>query len=111
MKIFDYTVIFEPIEAGGYMVVVPALPGIVTYGESLENAREMAKDAIKCHIEGLIEEFPWLSNRDKVYRRCRRRRNPLPHRKDGKLYLFDADLVGEWFSRLPGKDLEITLDD
>ena len=56
MKIFDDTVIFEPIEAGGYVVVVPALPGIVTYGESLENAREMAKDAIKCHIEGLIED-------------------------------------------------------
>ena len=56
MKILDYTVIFEPIENGGYMAVIPALPGVVTYGEDLDNAREMAIDAIKCHLEGLIKD-------------------------------------------------------
>jgi predicted RNase H-like HicB family nuclease len=40
---------------------VPALPGIVTYGPTIEEAREMARDAITCHIKGLLkdnEEIP-----------------------------------------------------
>jgi antitoxin HicB len=37
----------------GYQVTVPLLPGLVTYGRTLEEAREMARDAIECHIEGL----------------------------------------------------------
>jgi hypothetical protein len=40
---------------------VPALPGIVTYGPTLEDAREMARDAIACHLRGLLrdgEEIP-----------------------------------------------------
>ena len=37
----------------GYLVTVPLLPGLVTYGRTLEEAQEMAQDAIECHIEGL----------------------------------------------------------
>ncbi len=48
-----YIVKFKPAEEGGYVVTVPSLPGLVTYGETLEEAKEMAKDAIICHIEGL----------------------------------------------------------
>jgi len=40
-------------EHGGYTVTVPALPGRVTEGKDLEDARDMAKDAIRCYIEGL----------------------------------------------------------
>jgi len=46
---YQYTVIFEPAEEGGYNVVVPAIPEICTFGESLEEAREMAIDAIRCY--------------------------------------------------------------
>jgi predicted RNase H-like HicB family nuclease len=56
-----YTVIYERLLEGGYQVIVPALPGIVTYGRTLEEAREMAEDAIRCHIRGLLkdgEEIP-----------------------------------------------------
>ena len=56
MKILNYTVYFEPLEEGGYQVIVPALPGIITYGETLDEAREMAVDAIKCYCEGLIKD-------------------------------------------------------
>jgi len=45
MTIYKYTVLFEPIEEGGYNVVIPAIPEICTFGETLEEAREMAKDA------------------------------------------------------------------
>ena len=58
---YGYRVIYEPIAEGGYQVIVPALPGIVTYGRTLDEAREMAQDAIVCHLRGLIrdeEEIP-----------------------------------------------------
>jgi antitoxin HicB len=52
-KIYEYTAFFEANEHGGYTVTVPSLPGLVTEGRDLNNAREMAKDAIRCYIEGL----------------------------------------------------------
>jgi predicted RNase H-like HicB family nuclease len=42
-----YAVLFEPAEEAGYVVTCPALPGLVTEGDSLEEARAMAADAIR----------------------------------------------------------------
>ena len=56
-----YRVIYEPLSEGGFQVIVSALPGIVTYGRTIEEAREMAQDAIACHLQGLLkdnEEIP-----------------------------------------------------
>ncbi len=55
-KKYSYTVLFEPTEEGGYTVTVPALPGLVTEGATLEEARAMAADAIQCHIESLLKD-------------------------------------------------------
>lgn len=52
-KIYQFTAIFERNEDGGYTVTVPLLPGLVTEGKNLEDARLMAEDAIRCYIEGL----------------------------------------------------------
>jgi antitoxin HicB len=52
-RIREYTAFFEANEHGGYTVTVPSLPGLVTEGKDLEEARSMAKDAIQCYIEGL----------------------------------------------------------
>ena len=56
MADYGFTVLFEQLEEGGYQVIVPALPGIVTYGRTLSEAREMASDAIACHIRGLLKD-------------------------------------------------------
>jgi antitoxin HicB len=56
MKILNYTVLMTPDETGGYVVTCPALPGLVTEGDTLEEAREMAADAIRCYIESLLED-------------------------------------------------------
>ncbi len=54
---YHYTILLDPDpEEGGYTVTVPSLPGIVTQGETLEEAIAMAKDAIRCHIEGLLAD-------------------------------------------------------
>lgn len=37
----------------GYQVTVPLLPGVITFGRTLAEARAMARDAIRCHLEGL----------------------------------------------------------
>jgi len=58
---YRYTVVFEPAEEGGYVVTVPALPGLVSEGGTLEEAREMVKDAIRGYLESLRkhgEEIP-----------------------------------------------------
>jgi len=46
-----YTMQFDPLPEGGFSVFVPALPEVCTFGETLEEAREMAEDAIRCYLE------------------------------------------------------------
>lgn len=53
MREYSFTVLYEPLPEGGYNVIVPALPEICTFGETLDEAREMAMDAIKCVIESM----------------------------------------------------------
>jgi antitoxin HicB len=53
---YRYTALFEPAEEGGYVVTCPSLPGLVTEGETLEDAREMAAEAIRDYVETLSEE-------------------------------------------------------
>lgn len=52
----SFTVLFEPAEEGGYVVTVPALPGCVTEGDTLEEAQAMAKEAILAYIESLRKD-------------------------------------------------------
>lgn len=51
-----YTVVFRTEPEGGYTVLVPALPEIVTYGKTLEEARAMATEAIALSVEGRMED-------------------------------------------------------
>ena len=55
MKIYNYTVIFEPLTEGGYNVIIPAIPEICTFGETLDEAKKMARDAIRCYIESALK--------------------------------------------------------
>ena len=52
----QYTVLFEPAEEGGYVVTCPALPGLVTEGDTLVEARAMATDAIRAYLESLRKD-------------------------------------------------------
>lgn len=52
-KVYQYTAVFESNKNGGYTVTVPALPGLVTEGSDLKEAKNMAEDAIICYLEGL----------------------------------------------------------
>ena len=53
---YDFTVFFEPAVEGGYVVTCPALPGLVTEGDTLAEARRMARDAILAYVESLRKD-------------------------------------------------------
>ena len=55
MKTLNYRIRLEKEEEGGYTVIVPALTGCVTFGETVEEAIAMAKEAIEGYIETLID--------------------------------------------------------
>ena len=55
-KQYRFTVLFEPSEEGGYVATCPALPGLVTEGDTLQEARRMAKEAIRCYLESLLKD-------------------------------------------------------
>ena len=50
---FLFQIVFRPEPEGGYTVIVPSLPGCVTYGKTLEEAQVMAKEAIELYVETL----------------------------------------------------------
>ncbi|HEY1260542.1 MAG TPA: type II toxin-antitoxin system HicB family antitoxin [Stellaceae bacterium] len=53
---YRYTVLFEPAEEGGYIVTCPSLPGLATEGDTLEEARAMAADAVRGYLEVLAKD-------------------------------------------------------
>ncbi|MDO8690637.1 MAG: type II toxin-antitoxin system HicB family antitoxin [Dehalococcoidia bacterium] len=62
MEQLEYTVVLDPDEEGrGYTVTVPALPGCISEGDTLEEALENIKDAIQLYV-----------------RMCRRQGEPVP---------------------------------
>lgn len=52
----SYTVLYESLRNGGFQVSVPLLPGIVTFGRTFDEAREMARDAVRCYLEALKKD-------------------------------------------------------
>jgi predicted RNase H-like HicB family nuclease len=51
-----YTVLFKPAEEGGYVVTCPALPGLVTEGDTYEEAHARATEAIARYLESLQKD-------------------------------------------------------
>ena len=54
MAEYGYTTVFEPLPEGGFNVLIPAIPEICTFGDTMEEAREMARDAIWCYLESAV---------------------------------------------------------
>ncbi|KAB2846712.1 MAG: type II toxin-antitoxin system HicB family antitoxin [Hyphomicrobiaceae bacterium] len=50
-----YTVILEPLDEGGFLVHVPALPEVVTGGDTEDEALAMAKEAIELVLASRAE--------------------------------------------------------
>jgi antitoxin HicB len=48
-----YKIMLRPEPEGGYTALVPALPGCITYGRTMTEAKKMAGDAIGGYIGSL----------------------------------------------------------
>jgi len=53
MKKVTYNLIFNAEPEGGFTVIVPSLPGCVTYGKNLTEAKKMVKEAINAYLASL----------------------------------------------------------
>jgi len=53
MKVIHYNIVLQPEPEGGYTVLVPALPGCISYGKTLGAAKKLAQDAIVGYITSL----------------------------------------------------------
>ncbi|MCB0200659.1 MAG: type II toxin-antitoxin system HicB family antitoxin [Anaerolineae bacterium] len=49
----SYRVLLTKELEGGYTVTVPSLPGCVTYGDTVDEAISMAREAIDLYLESL----------------------------------------------------------
>jgi predicted RNase H-like HicB family nuclease len=61
---YTYTLLLQPEPEGGYTVTCPTLPGLVSYGATLDEARAMAADAIRGYIECLREDGEMVPESD-----------------------------------------------
>jgi antitoxin HicB len=52
----EYDVVLIPEAEGGYSVLVPELPSVATQGETVEEALDMARDAIEGYLEIMRDE-------------------------------------------------------
>ena len=53
MEKIRYNIVLRPEKEGGFTVMVPSLPGCITYGKTLQEAKEMIADAIKGYLISL----------------------------------------------------------
>jgi predicted RNase H-like HicB family nuclease len=54
---YTYTVVLDrDVDAGGFVATCPALPGVVTEGETIEQTLEMARDAIEGYLASLKKD-------------------------------------------------------
>ena len=68
MKFFNYNIILRPEPEGGFTVFVPSLPGCITYGKDVREAKAMALDAITLYVETLVEDGePVPSDEETLY--------------------------------------------
>ncbi len=62
----QYTVVIEPGEDGYFVVHVPALPGCITQGRTMDEARTNAKEAIEAYLGSLRKHGQPIPEPDSV---------------------------------------------
>lgn len=66
MKNFSFRTIIEPDDPSGYHGYVPALKGVHTCGDTIEEVRQNLQDAITCHLQGLIKDGQPIPGEDQT---------------------------------------------
>ncbi len=77
----EFHTIFRPEPEGGYTVIVPSLPGCVTFGRTLDEAKRMIKDAIDLYVSVLTDDGEEIPNDSEVMTVTMRHAPPKIRRK------------------------------
>lgn len=48
--------LFEPDDKEGYIVTVPGLPGTITWGKTISEAKKMGQEAVELCVECLVQK-------------------------------------------------------
>jgi predicted RNase H-like HicB family nuclease len=54
-KKLTYRIILRKEPEGGYTVIIPSLPGCITYGKNIKGAYSMAEEAILAYLESQMK--------------------------------------------------------
>ena len=60
----NYRILLRREPEGGYTVTVPTLPGCVTFGETVDEAIAMAREAIEVYVEGMLARGEEISTEE-----------------------------------------------
>lgn len=66
-KTYNFRIMLRKEPEGGYTAFVPSLPGCVTYGETIDEAIEMTKEAVELYIESLIDHNEPVPSEEDVF--------------------------------------------
>ena len=55
-RVYEFDVIILEDESGGYVALVPALPGCHTQGDTIDDVMRNVKEAIELYLETLSDE-------------------------------------------------------
>ncbi|MBI4159822.1 type II toxin-antitoxin system HicB family antitoxin [Candidatus Wolfebacteria bacterium] len=62
-----FHLVFRPEPEGGFTVLVPSLPGCITYGKTLTTAKRMAADAIQGYCQSLHKHNEPIPSDDNIF--------------------------------------------
>lgn len=66
-KEYSYSVFYEADPEGGFVAIVPALPGCHTQGETLEEAEKNIQEAIAVYLESLAARHEQIPEQTKTF--------------------------------------------
>jgi len=63
---YHFNIVLRPEPEGGFTAMAPALPGCVTYGRTLAEAKKLVRDAIFAYVESLKKHKEPIPNDDET---------------------------------------------
>lgn len=67
MKLYTFRTIIEPEATAGYHGFVPFLKGVHTYGKTLDEVKKNLREAILCHIQGLLKDHEAVPQEEEAF--------------------------------------------
>jgi predicted RNase H-like HicB family nuclease len=62
----NYRIFLRKEPEGGYTVIVPSLPGCVTFGNTIDESIKMAREAIELYLESLKAHGEEIPNEENI---------------------------------------------